>query len=231
MQAKDVMSTAVLSVLANATVFEAAELLISGRVSAMPVVSEQDELVGIVSEADLMRRVEIGTAPRHGWLHRLLSDDSAKARDYIHAHSQHVSDVMTRDVVTLAADATLSEVAEKMQAHNIKRLPVVEDGRLIGIVSRADLLRALMSREPQGSVEQRTDGQLRRDVIQAISRQAWASAWPTNVVVSSGVVHLWGFVQSDIARRAYRVAAENVPGVRKVRNHLRAMPYSATMGV
>lgn len=231
MRAKDVMSDGVMSILADATVFEAAELLVSARVSAMPVVDEQDQLVGILSEADLMRRAEIGTAPHHGWLQRLLSDDATKARDYVHSHSQRVRDVMTRNVVTVDADAKLGEVAEEMLKHNVKRLPVVEEGRVVGIVSRADLLQALMSREPKAPAEQRSDEQIRREVTDALARQPWSSAWPTNVVVSSGVVHLWGFVQSEVARKAYRVAAENVPGVKSVKNHLRPIPSSVNMGV
>lgn len=231
MRAKNVMHEGVLSILADATVFEAAELLVSARVSAMPVVNEQDEIVGIVSEADLIHRAEIGTTPRKNWLQRLLSDDSSKARDYIHSHALHVSDVMSKEVVTVDADAELSEVVEKMLEHKIKRLPVVLDDRVVGIISRADLLQALMSREPRAPAEQRSDEQIRRDVTSAISKQAWSSAWPTNVVVSSGVVHLWGFVQSEATRKAYRVAAENVPGVRKVKNHIRSVPASVNMGV
>ncbi len=231
MRARDVMSNGVLSVLADASVFEAAELLVSARVSAMPVVNEQDEIVGIVSEADLMRRAEIGTSPHKNWLQRLLADDASKAREYVHTHSQHVKDVMTKAVITVEPDAKLAEVAEKMLQHNIKRLPVVDEGRVVGIVSRADLLQALMSREPPAPAEQRSDEQLRRDVTHAIAKQAWSSAWPTNVVVSSGVVHLWGFVQSEVARKAYRVAAENVPGVKSVKNHLRPIPSSVNMGV
>lgn len=231
MRAKDVMSDGVMSILADATVFEAAELLVSARVSAMPVVDEQDQLVGILSEADLMRRAEIGTTPHSGWLQRLLSDDAKRARDYVHSHSQRVRDVMTRNVITVDADAKLGEVAERMLEHNIKRLPVVEEGRVVGIVSRSDLLQALMSREPKAPVEQRSDEQIRRDVTGALAKQPWSSAWPTNVLVSSGVVHLWGFVQSEVTRKAYRVAAENVAGVKSVKNHLRPVPSSVNMGV
>jgi CBS domain-containing protein len=231
MHAREVMSDGVFSVLETATVFEAAELLINARVSAMPVVNEQDEIVGIVSEADLIRRAEIGTEHHKSWLQRLLADDATRAREYILSHSPHVRDVMTRSVVTVDADASLGDVAEKMLKHSVKRIPVVEDGRMIGIVSRADLLRALMSREPTAPAQPRSDDELRRAVTKAVSAQPWSSAWPTNVVVSSSVVHLWGFVQSEAARKAYRVAAENVPGVKAVKNHMRSVPSSVNMGV
>ncbi len=231
MRASDVMSRNILSVMEDATVFDAAELLLNARISAMTVINAKNELVGIVSEADLIRRAEIGTTPHKNWLQRLLSDDASSAADYVRTHSQHVRDVMTRDVVSVDTEAPLGEVAAVMSKHNVKRVPVLDNNGVVGMVSRADLLRALLSREKSEGGTTKSDEELRRDITKVVEGQTWSSAWPTNVVVSQGVAHLWGFVQSEAARKAYRVAAENVPGVRAVKNHMRMPPSSVNMGV
>jgi CBS-domain-containing membrane protein len=231
MRASDVMSRNILSVMEDATVFDAAELLLNARISAMTVINAKNELVGIVSEADLIRRAEIGTAPHKNWLQRLLSDDASSAADYVRTHSQHVRDVMTRDVVSVDIEAPLGEVAATMSKHNVKRVPVLDNNGVVGMVSRADLLRALLSREKSEGGATKSDDELRRDITKVVEGQPWSSAWPTNVVVSQGVAHLWGFVQSEAARKAYRVAAENVPGVKAVKNHMRMPPSSVNMGV
>jgi CBS domain-containing protein len=225
------MSPCVLSISAKASVFDAAELLIGAGVSAAPVVDKDDRIVGIVSEADLMRRAEIGTEPKHSFLGRLFADDAATAAEYTAFHSRHVADVMTAKVVTVDEDASLGTAAGLMEKHKVKRLPVVRDGEVVGIVSRANLLQALLSREPATEGAVRSDEEIRRDVQAEVAKQAWKSPWTTNVVVNAGIVHLWGFVQSEPVLKAYRVAAENVAGVRKVKNHMRRMPTAVGMGV
>lgn len=231
MRAADVMTPCVISIAASSTVFEAAEILVSLHFSALPVVGGSGEIVGIVSEADLMRRPEIGTTPRHSWLARMLANSAESATEYVTFHSRRVADVMTKKVISVQHDATLSEIAETMARHNVKRVPVLRDNRVVGIVSRANLLQALMSREPSRDAAGASDEDLRRKVVAAVDKKPWTSAWPTNVVVNSGVVHLWGFVPSKAVLSAYRVAAENVPGVRKVKNHMRPVPSSVNMGV
>jgi CBS domain-containing protein len=231
MRASQVMSEDLISISDQATVFEAADLLVNMQVSAMPVVDNSGRMVGIVSEADLMNRPEIGTAPRKSWLLRLLADDSSSAAEFISSNSRRVRDVMTRKVVTIGEDATLSEVADTMLKNNVKRLPVVRGDQVVGIVSRANLLQALMAHDPKAAPVHPTDRELRRTVGKAFENKTWSSAWPTNVVVNAGVVHLWGFVTSDAQRDAYRVAAENVPGVKKVKNHMRRIPSQVMMGV
>ena len=231
MRAKDVMSTEVISIMADATVFEAAERMVNAGISAMPVVGSNGDVVGILSEADLIRRAEIGTAPQKSWLARLLADDYTTASSFVHSHARHVRDVMTKKVVTVEVDADLSEVANLMAKHSIKRVPVVRNGILVGIVSRANLLQALLSSEPADDLSRHPDDQLRRAVLEAVSKRPWSSAGLTNVVVSGGVVHLWGYVANDAIFQAYRVAAENVPGVKSVKNHMRTTPASAHMGV
>ena len=231
MLAEKVMSPIVLTVPLDASIYQAAETMVSAEVSALPVVDGTGRMVGILSEADLMHRAEIGTEPRKGWLQRLLSDRTGAAHESVVLHSRRVGDVMTREVVTVHEQTPLSEVARLMDHHEIKRVPVMRDGKVVGIVSRSNLLRALLSRDPQQPASAPSDEALRRAVEAAVKGQAWESAWPVNIIVNAGVVHLWGFVAGDATSTAYRVAAENVPGVLKVENHLRHVPHSVGMGV
>ena len=231
MRARDVMTSEVVSIDVKESVFDAAELLLGAGVSAAPVVDDKGAVVGIVSEADLIRRAEIDTTAKKSWLARLLDSEVSAAHDFVAANTRRVSDVMTRDVVTAAEDATLGELVALMERHGIKRIPIVRGRVLLGVVSRSDLLRALLSREPDRPTLPPTDKVLRQAVVEALEHQPWTSRWPTNVFASDGVVHLWGFVNDEEVRRAYRVAAENVPGVRRVKSHLRALPPTVGMGV
>lgn len=231
MRAAQVMTSTVLSISSDATVFEAAELLVGTGVSAMPVVDSTGRMIGIVSEADLVRRAEIGTEPHRSWLERVFSDGAAAAKEYVALHARRITDVMSKPVVTVQEDDTLGHVADVMARHKVKRVPVQRGDLLVGIVSRANLLQALMSCDPKAPGPHPADDQIRREVEAAVGKQPWTSPWPTNILVNAGVVHLWGFVASGVASDAYRVAAENVAGVRKVKNHLRRIPASVGMGV
>jgi CBS domain-containing protein len=234
MRARDIMTTQVVCINSKASVFDAAELLLGAGVSAAPVINDKGTVVGIVSEADLLRRVEIGTAAKKSWLARLVNSEGAAAHDFVTAHGRRIADVMTREVVTAGEDEPLGGLVDLMERHRIKRVPIVrggaQDGVLAGVVSRSDLLRAVLSREPDQPVLQPTDRALRELVVAALENQPWTSRWPVNVFANDGVVHLWGFVEGEEVRKAYRVAAENVPGVRRVKNHLRGLPASVAMG-
>ena len=231
MQAKDIMTKGVVCVGVKESIFDAAELMLGAGVSAVAVVNDKGEVVGIVSEADLLRRAEIGTGTEEV-LAVASPGQRGQRRPRLRGGScARVSDVMTREVVTADEQATLADLVELIEKHGVKRIPIVRAGKLVGVVSRADLLEALLSREPEGPVVQPTDKELRQTVIEALAHRPWASKWPTNVFTNDGVVHLWGFVQDDEVRNAYRVAAENVPGVRRVKNHLRSIPAAVTMGV
>lgn len=231
MRAGDIMSEGVICVDQGASIFDAAELMLSAGVSAVPVVDNQNKIVGVISEADLMRRGEIGTTARESWLSRLVGDKETAAREFVHAHSRHISEVMTTTVITAAENTELPELVELMEKHGVKRLPIVRKGVVVGIVSRADILQALLSRELEADVGNTSDKELRRAVEMALEKHRWNSRWPTNIVANAGVVHLWGFVPGEEVRRAYRVAAENVPGVKRVKCHLRPLPTSVGMGV
>ena len=231
MRARDIMTDGVICLPEDATVFDAAELMTGSRVSAVPIVDRDNRMVGILSEADLMRRAELGTAARGSWLSRLLADRATEARRFVHAHGHRVADVMTREVITAGADCDLGQLVELMEKHHVKRLPIVgDDGTVIGIVSRANLLQALLSREPEAAPEDRaSDEQLRQAVVAALDRLGWTGRWPVNVFVHGRVAHLWGFVPGADVRDACRVAAETVPGIRRVKSHLRPIPAAVAL--
>ncbi|MDP1748705.1 MAG: CBS domain-containing protein [Reyranella sp.] len=231
MRAKQVMTRQVHAVTADASVYDAAQVLLNAGISAAPVVDADGTLIGIVSEADLMYRSEIGTVPGKSWLQRLLSDDAILAKDYIRAHSHRVADVMTRNLVTASEHATLGEIATLMQRHRVKRIPIARDGKVVGIVSRANLLQGLLARELASSEDLATNEAVRAQVTSELARHGWATSQTTCVVADNGIVHLWGYVNSDAVRDAYRIAAENVRGVKRVENHMRILPPETRMGI
>jgi CBS domain-containing protein len=205
MRARDVMSEGVFSVSTDATALDAAKLFVNCRVSALPVVDQAGVMLGIVTKADLMR-------------------PSRKERP---AHM--IVDVMTHEVVVAAEDTPLAELARLMSEHAVKRLPIVRNGRVVGIVSRTDLLRALIALESghdEAGPQCERDQRLRQDIAGACRGRSWSRAQQVDVVVSRGVAHLWGIAPSDLVRKAYQVAAENVPGVKAVKMHMHIVPPS-----
>jgi CBS domain-containing protein len=220
MRACDVMTTDVVTVGPEASVAEVARLLVEHRISAVPVVDGTGRLAGIVSEGDLLGRVETPTGRRDWWLD-LVADPAALARDYVKTHGRRAADVMSHPVVTVEAEAPLGEIARLLERRAIKRVPVVRDGRVIGIVSRADLIRGLAVRpvEPLPATVA-DDGAIRERVLAILRTQPWWVGTYRSIVVTDGVVHLWGLVRSVAERDAMRVAAESVPGVRGVEDHL-----------
>lgn len=231
MRAKHVMSTPVHTVAADASVYDAAQVLLNAGISAVPVVDADGRMIGIVSEADLMYRTEIATVPGKSWLQRLLADDAMRARDYIRSHAHRVADVMTKNVVTAEEATSLSDIAVLMQRHRVKRVPIVRDGKIVGIISRANLLQGLLARQPAPTENVAADETLRNSVTAELARQGWTSSRSTNVVAENGTIHLWGYVDNDTVRDAYRVAAENVRGVKRVENHMNVLPPEVRFGV
>lgn len=230
MRARDVMTKGVLTIAADKTIFEAAERLIAARVSALLVVDQAGKVAGIVSEADLIGKV--GAAGKAAIpLLRLAAENIAEAAAFVRSRSQHVDDVMTRRVVMADADAPLGEVAELMLKHGIKRVPIIERGAVVGIVSRIDLLQGLLSQQKPASPtaispadKPPTDETLCQRVEEAFRQQSWAAAWQIDIVVQHGVAHLWGVVPDEQLRRAFQVAAEQVPAIAAVDNHIHVVP-------
>jgi CBS domain-containing protein len=221
MQVKDVMTTRVVTVQPDERVEHIAALLLERRISGVPVVDADGRVVGIVTEGDLMRRPDLGTERHRGWWLRMFGDDRERAAEYARAHGSRADQVMTRNVITVTEDTSLDAIARLLEEHRIKRVPVVRDGKLVGIVSRANLLHALASRPAPSPAERWTDDRtLRDEVARVLDRESLASHGPLNVIVTNGVVELWGLVESEEERRAIRVAVENVPGVRSVKDNL-----------
>lgn len=226
MYAMKVMTRPVVTIPADATVYAAADILLGARISAAPVVDADGKMIGIVSEADLMNRPESGTVPAKSWLQRLLAPEVVLARDFLRSHSHHVADVMTRDVVTAEERTDLKEIARLMQSRGVKRVPIVRDGKVVGIVSRANLLQGLLAFDPRAGEGMVPDDDLRERVNSELDRHSWASD-VSNVVVENGAVHLWGQTFSPTARDAVRVAVENVDGVKRVVNNIVVLPVEA----
>lgn len=217
MKASDVMTSPVITVGPDTAVRHIAGLLFEHRISAVPVL-EKGKLVGIVSEGDLLHRHEISTdrSARSWWL-QLFSADQSIA-DYVRSHATRARDIMTREVVTVTPDTPLAEIATLLEKRGIKRVPVLRDGRLAGIVSRSNLVQALAAKGRLMNTGDSGDGAIRARLSAELERQSW---WPTasNVIVTDGVVHYFGLVESEGQRQPARVAAENVPGVRRVEDH------------
>jgi CBS domain-containing protein len=231
MKAQDVMTSPPITVTPDTLVVDIAAVLVERRISAVPVVDASGRLVGIVSEGDLLRRSEIGTdRQRSQWL-ELLVERSGQAADFAKAHGLFARDVMTRDVVSVPPDAELSEIAALLERHRIKRVPVVRDGVPVGIVSRANLLRGLVaSGRTRQATREADDLAIRNRIEQRLRQEPWADLSRLNIVVSEGVVHLWGVLGSDEQRRALKIAAESVPGVKGVVDHLSPDWFPNTAG-
>jgi CBS domain-containing protein len=219
MKARDVMVSPVITVHPSTSVQDLARLLLERRISAVPVVDDQGRLVGIVSEGDLLHRSEAGTERRRSWWLRLIAGDDALAADYIKAHARKVSDVMTTQVITAAPETPLDEIAVLLEKNAIKRVPIVENGLIVGIVSRANLIQAVATTRKSDD-HAPSDSAIRDKLLAHLKAQPWMHTDLLNVTVSDGVVNLWGVTESETERRAIRVAAETIPGVRGVTDHL-----------
>jgi len=221
MRADDIMSMNVISVSPETDIREVAKTLLDNHISAVPVVDDQGKLLGIVSEGDLMRRRESGTERQASWWLRLLQNPNELAQEYVKEHGRTAEDVMTRKVITVTEEAPANEIAEILEKHRIKRVPVVHDGKVVGIVSRANLLHGLIVRKiPVTSKGQ--EANLKKAVLEELRESGVRSL--IDVVVSDGEVHLWGSVESDPEKEALEIAASNTPGVTKVVNHIGVYP-------
>jgi CBS domain-containing protein len=228
MKARDVMTTHVITISPNATIQEVAEFLLQHRISALPVVNQDGALVGIVSEGDLLRRSEVGTDRRRSWWLRMLVGQETLAAEYVKAHAGKVADVMTKRVITAEPMTPLSEIATLLERHSIKRIPIVENARLVGIVTRANLVQAYAVAHKKGAVNiTHSDTMIRDKLMERLRGEPWARTWLLNVIVQDGVVDLWGMVGSDAERNAIRVAAETMPAVRAVNDHLVQQPLES----
>ena len=219
MRAHQIMTRSVVTVAPDATILEAANIMLRQHVSGLPVVDAAGKLVGIVSEGDFIRRSEIGTQRKRGrWL-KFLFGAGVTATDYVREHGHKVSEVMTTDPITVAEDATIEQIVTSMETNSVKRLPVMRGDNLVGIVSRANLLQAVASLTREIPDPTADDDHIRSRIIAAIDKNDW-SPFGLNIIVRDGIVHLSGVITDESSRQAAVVAAENVAGVRKVHDHL-----------
>jgi CBS domain-containing protein len=218
MLARDVMTPRVISIEADAPVTRAAGVMLENRISGLPVVGSNGELVGMVTEGDFLRRREIGTErKRSRWLEFLVGPGRL-ADEYVRASGRKVSDVMTPEPRTAGEETPLDEIVKTMEQHHIKRVPIVRAGRLVGIVTRANIMHALVSLAREERAPPGGDAAIREQILAEYAKHPWAPI--PNVVVRDGIVELWGTITDYRERQALIVACENIPGVKAVHDHL-----------
>lgn len=230
MRAADIMVSNVVTVTPDHCVQEVAEILLERRISGVPVLDGSGKLIGIVSEGDLMRHADSGTEHQRSWWLRLMMGREGLATEYVREHARKVSDIMTRDVITATPDTPVGKLAELLERNAIKRVPIVENGKVVGIVSRANLLQALASMRKQITVERPVDdAQLRQSVLQRLQSEPWMRTSLINVTAHDGTVDLWGIVDTASEKNAVRIAAEATPGVRAVNDALVVRPVPSSV--
>jgi CBS-domain-containing membrane protein len=226
MQARDIMTSPAITVTPQTEVRKVAQLFLEKRISGAPVVDESGNLVGMVSEGDLLHRSEAGTGRRRSWWLTMFASKEELASQYAREHGRHVADIMTRRLVTVRPDTLVQEIAWLLERNGIKRVPVIENGKVIGLVSRANLIQAVAS-APWSLAMSSSDQAIRETLVNELARQPWADLALINITVSNGVVGLWGVMDSEAERKALKVAAESTPGVVGVADHLMSRPFAA----
>lgn len=220
MNAQDVMTRDVITIDPDATVLQAARLMLQNHISGLPVVDKEGSLVGVLSEGDFLRRRETRTEkPRSRWLEFIMGPGKMAA-EYTHTHGSRVGEVMTTAVQTVDENAALEDIIELMERYRIKRVPVMSGSTLVGIVTRSNLMHAMVSMARVTPAAAKDDGAMRDQLLAELKNEKWAPIAMTNVVVRDGVVELWGAITDERQREALKVAAENIPGVKEVKDHM-----------
>lgn len=223
LQAQDLMTREVFTVPPETPVAAVARLLSGQGISAVPVLGPEGQVLGIVTEADLIRRLVGEEGPRPGLLRQLFSDMDQMAARYAAVHGATAAEVMTRAVISVTPETPVSAIALLMEEKQIRRVLVLREGRLVGLVSRADLLRALVA-PPEEASEAHPDERIRRAILARMKREPWADTFFIMVEVKEGVVRFHGFSPSPAVQRGLRVLASQVPGVKGVEDHSQPLP-------
>jgi CBS domain-containing protein len=219
MRAHQIMTRPVITVTPETTVVEAATTMLRKHVSGLPVVDAAGKLVGIVSEGDFIHRGEIGTQRKRGWFTRFILGPGQGATDFVHEHGRKVGALMTTDPVTITEETPLEEIVRLMEKHSVKRLPVIRGDKVVGIVSRANLLQAVASLAREVPDPTADDDHIRNRIINALEKNNWCP-FGLSVIVRDGIVHLSGVITEERSRQAATVAAESITGVKTVHDHL-----------
>jgi CBS domain-containing protein len=220
MHAVDVMVRDVVTVHPDIDVADAIKLLSEHDISALPVVDEAGNLIGMLSEADLIHRAEIGTEKHRPWWLEAVTGATTLAEEFAKSHGKKVGEVMTDGVITVTEETPLSEIAALFERKRIKRVPVVKDGKLVGIVSRSNLIQALASVIGMVDEHNDTDRKIRLELLARLKDQPWTGFGDRNITVGNRVVHLWGLVGSEAERKALFALAESVPGDSRVSDEM-----------
>jgi CBS domain-containing protein len=220
MKAHEIMTREVISVKPETPVREIAALMTERRISGVPVLGSEGKLLGIVSQSDLLHRKEIGTEARRKWWLRVFSDPDRLAREYSKTHGVRAQDVMTRHVISIKDGAELGEVAAIFDRSRIKRVPVMRDGKMVGLIARSDLVKALSRTAATVAAGSVGDGDLQRVLNDKMKGQPWLDASFVSVIVENGRVQLWGLVSSDDQRQALHTLVEETAGVKNVEDRL-----------
>lgn len=221
MKAQDIMSTKIATVGPDTPLNEAAALMLERGISGLPVVDRSGKVLGVISEGDLMRRAEDSKDTRRSWWLRLISSDANESKNFIKTHGLTARETMSSPAVVAGVDDDLSTLAHKLEKTGIKRLPIVADGHLVGIVSRADILRAMAADTAFAPpARDRNDREIREAFLACIGKEPWAQSAVVNPVVIDGAVHLWGVVEDRDQRKALLAAARGLDGVKAVEDHL-----------
>jgi CBS domain-containing protein len=228
MKAGEVMTRRVVLVAPGASIRAAARLMLKKRISGLPVVDNAGRLVGIITDGDFLRRVETGTERRRPRWFEFLLGPTPSAQEYVHSHGRKVQEVMTRNPIVITRDTPLDEVVELMERHQVKHLPVMKGRRLVGMVSRANLLHMVASSANYSHPSQKDDTTIRERIRDDLDQQPWSREAMVNVFVQDGTVDLWGEVAQRSDRKAVELLAENVAGVKSVRDHLTVTEAAVT---
>lgn len=225
MHASEIMTRKVITVRPTTTVSSVVELMIRHRISGLPVIDDAQRVIGIVSEGDLLHRIENGTEQRATpWLQRLFLPRT-NPEDFIKSHGRHVHEIMTPRPVTVDENMPLSRIAQLLDKHHIRRVPVTREERLCGIITRANLLRGFALHPNSAPATETSDSRIREIIVHALRERFGISELSSNVVVSAGEVELWGLAETGRQAQAAGILASEVPGVTVVRNHLHALSH------
>jgi CBS domain-containing protein len=219
MRAHQIMTRPAISVTPDTTILEAANIMLHRHISGLPVVDTAGALVGIISEGDFIRRSEINTGRKRSKFMKFILGAGREAADFVHEHAKKVGEIMTPEPLTISEDTDLEQIVELMEKNNVKRLPVTRGNKLVGIVTRSNLLQAVASLARDIPDPTADDDHIRNRIINTLAKNDWCP-WGLNVVVRDGIVHLSGVITEERSRAAAIVGAENVAGVKKVHDHL-----------
>ena len=225
MRVRDVMSTKVVSASPEMALVDAIMVMTKHHISGMPVLDDRGALIGMITEADCLRRGETSRKPRPSRWYDAFFGPQLTARAYIRNYGRKVRHVMSQNAVTVGENATLDQVVELMEENRVKRLPVVRQGKVVGIVSRANLMRALASVIRDAPKLAPTDRELRSQIMSRIGQENWSAGTEIDVLARQGQIDLWGTIIDESQREALKVLVENTPGVASLADHTALRRY------